>query len=138
MPFKTCLIVDDEAPVRGYVKTVLETVHFQTLEAGDSIQAMRWVEKLGDALDLIVSDIEMPGGDGVAFVSSVRESFPALPIILISGYADREPRQHPSTSFEFIQKPFLPEMLLIAIEKAGMLMEKRKRGNIPKLSGPTA
>jgi DNA-binding NtrC family response regulator len=137
MPFKTCLIVDDEAPVRGYVKTVLETAHFQTFEAGDSIQAMRWVEKLGDALDLIVSDIEMPGGDGVTFVSSVRESFPALPIILISGYPDREPSKHPSTSFEFIQKPFPPETLLIAIEKAGKLMESRK-GNIPKSSGSTA
>jgi len=137
MPFKTCLIVDDEAPVRGYVKTVLETAHFQTLEAGVSTQAMRWVDKLDDALDLIVSDIEMPGGDGVAFVSTVRESFPALPIILISGYADREPPKHPSTSFEFIQKPVLPETRLTAVEKAGMLMESRKRGTMPKSSGPT-
>ena len=127
MQSKTCLILDDESSVRAYVKAILERELFQTLEAEDGIQALRMVEKLGDLLDLIVSDIKMPGGDGVTFVCSVRESFPVLPIILISGYAELELQRHPSVSFEFVRKPFLPPTLLIAIEKATKMMKLRRK-----------
>lgn len=125
MQSKTCLIVDDESSVRAYVKAILEREHFQTFEAQDVIQALRLVEKLGDLLDLVVSDIKMPGGDGVTFVCSVRESFPILPIILISGYAEPERQEHPSTSFEFLQKPFVPHALLRAVENATKMMKLR-------------
>lgn len=125
MQSKTCLIVDDESSVRAYVKAILEREQFQTFEAQDGIQALRLVEKLGDLLDLIVSDIRMPGGDGVTFVSSVRESFPILPIILISGYAELERPEHPGASFEFVQKPFLPPALLMAVENATKNMKLR-------------
>ena len=125
MQSKTCLIVDDESSVRAYVKAILEREHFQTFESQDGIQALRLVEKLGDLLDLVVSDIQMPGGDGVTFVCSVRESFPKLPIILISGYAEPERQEHPSTSFEFLQKPFFPPALLRAVENATKMMKLR-------------
>ena len=125
MQSKTCLIVDDESSVRAYVKAILEREQFQAIEAEDGIQALRLVEKLGEVLDLIVSDINMPNGDGVTFVCSVRESFPVLPIILISGYADHELQWHPSTSFEFVQKPFFPPALLRAVENATKNMKLR-------------
>ena len=127
VPSKTCLIVDDESSVRAYVKAILEPEQFQTLEAEDGIAALRIVEKLGDLLDLIVSDIKMPGGDGVTVVSSVRELFPALPIILVSGYAELEPQRHPTTCFEFVQKPFRPATLLGAIENATRMMKLRMK-----------
>jgi len=95
-------------------------------EADDGIQALRLVEKIGDLLDLIVSDITMSGGDGGTFVCSVRESFPVLPIILISGNAQLEPPRYPSTSFEFIQKPFLPDTLLTAIGNSTKNMKLRR------------
>jgi CheY-like chemotaxis protein len=123
---KTCLIVDDESSVRAYVKAILEREQFQTFEAQDGIQALRIVDKLGDLLDLIVSDIKMPRGDGVTFVCAVRESFPVLPIILISGYAELELQRHPSTSFELVHKPFLPPALLRAVENATNMMKLRR------------
>ncbi len=124
MSSRICLIVDDEPSVRAYVKAILEREQFQTIEAEDGIRGLRWVEKLGDALDLIVSDVEMPGADGLTFVCSVRESFLALPIVLISVCAERE--EHPSTSFEFVQKPFRPAALLTAIENATKKMKLRR------------
>jgi two-component system cell cycle sensor histidine kinase/response regulator CckA len=125
VPPKTCLIVDDESSVRAYVRVVLEQEQFRTFEAEDGIQALRLVEKLGDALDLIVSDINMPNGDGVTFVCCVRELFPVLPIILISGYTDQE--LHSSIFFEFVRKPFLPVTLLTAIDNATKMMKLRTR-----------
>jgi two-component system cell cycle sensor histidine kinase/response regulator CckA len=125
LPSKSCLIVDDESSVRAYVKAVLEQEQFRTFEAEGGIQALRLVEKLGDALDLIVSDINMPNGDGVTFVCAVRESFPVLPIILISGYTDHE--LNSTISFEFVRKPFLPATLLTAIDNAMKNMRLRTR-----------
>jgi DNA-binding NtrC family response regulator len=107
------------------VKAVLEQEQFRTFEAEDGIQGLRLVEKLGDVLDLIVSDINMPNGDGVTFVCAVRESFPVLPIILISGYLDHE--LNSNISFEFVRKPFLPATLLTAIDNAMKMMKLRTR-----------
>jgi DNA-binding response OmpR family regulator len=98
---------------------------FQVLEAQDGVQALRLASKVGDALDLIVSDIQMPGGDGLTLARSVRESFPRLPIILISGQVESA-SQRSGISFEIVQKPFLPETLLAAIGNAKKMMTSRR------------
>ena len=122
-----CLIVDDESSVRAYVKAILVRKQFQIIEAENGIQGLQLAQKLGDALDLIVSDIQMPNGDGFTFVCAVRESLPTLPIVLISGFADSEQTKHPNTSFEFVQKPFSPTTLLSAIDSATNAMKRRKK-----------
>ena len=85
---KMCLVVDDEEPVRAYVKSILERENYRTTEANNGVEGLRIVKKLADALDIIVSDIRMPGGDGLTFATTVRESFPTVPIVLMSGDAD--------------------------------------------------
>jgi DNA-binding NtrC family response regulator len=127
MQNKTCLVVDDESSVRAYMRTILERDQFQVIEAKNGIEAAHTVQKLGDAIDLIVTDIYMPGGDGLTFASSVRESLPLLPIILLSGYGDPPWKRFPSTSFAFVPKPFLPATLLSAIAKANEMMTLRKK-----------
>ena len=97
---------------------------FQILEAEEGVQGLRIAEKLGDALDVIVSDIQMPGGDGLTFVCAVREFLPTVPIVLISSYA--EPLQFQKTSFQFLSKPSLPAALITAIEHAIAAMARRK------------
>ena len=67
---------------------------------------MRLSRKLGKALDLIVIDIEMPAGDGLTFVWSIRSSLPAIPIILISGIEDIDQTNRPGGFCEFLGKPF--------------------------------
>jgi CheY-like chemotaxis protein len=86
------------------------------------------VENLGDALDLIVSDVQMPGGDGLTFACAVRELFPTLPIVLISGRGEPELQERLSAPFEFVRKPFLPHTLLTGIENAVNTMKLRKKG----------
>jgi two-component system cell cycle sensor histidine kinase/response regulator CckA len=127
MANKNCLVVDDEPSVRAYMRTILERDQFQVIEAENGVQAAKTVQELGDAIDLIVTDIYMPGGDGLTFASSVRESFPLLPIILVSGYGDPPWKRFPSTSFGFVPKPFLPATLLAAVAKANETMALRKK-----------
>ncbi len=116
MPFKTCLIVDDEQAVRRYLRAILEQRGFRAVEADGGIRGLSLVKELGNGLDLIVSDVRMPDGDGLAFASAVRESFPELPIVLVSGYIGAERQPEPSASFEFVQKPFTQAALMTAID----------------------
>ena len=55
--------------------------------------------------------------DGIDLAYSVRHSFPAVPVILISGYGDVEGVKQAATKFEFIQKPFVPEAIWVAVKK---------------------
>jgi DNA-binding NtrC family response regulator len=90
----------------------------QTLEADTAAQALGIIQKLDGHLDLIVCDIKMPGEmDGIDLAYSVRNTFPAVPVILISGYADVEAAKQAAASFQFIQKPFVPEAILMAVKK---------------------
>ncbi len=120
MAHKTVLIVDDDSAVRMYLKAVLESEGFHTIEAEDGVQALELIRKLGTDVDLLISDIRMPQMDGVTLGCSVRAEFPEIPIVLTSGYtADcRNP------GFEFIPKPFALERFLsvvrrVMVKKAG-------------------
>jgi DNA-binding NtrC family response regulator len=118
MPDRICLIVDDEPAIRSYLRAILQRAGIQSLEADGASQALGIIQKLDGRLDLIVCDIKMPGDmDGIDLAYSVRNSFPALPVILISGYGDVEAVKQAATKFEFIQKPFVPETILAAVKK---------------------
>ena len=110
-----CLIVDDEPEIRAYVRAILARDQFQSLEAENASQALRIVHRLGGRLDFIVTDIKMPGDiDGLDLAYSVRNSFPGVGVVLITGYAYRIN----DTTFELVLKPFLAESLLNVIRKA--------------------
>ena len=113
----TVLLVDDEDCVRSYLKTILQRENFQVFEAGDAPQAIRLVQKLKGALDLILTDVSMPGDmDGLDLAHTIRNSFPSIPVILMSGYQVDSTK--PTGEFTFIEKPFKPEVILQAVEKA--------------------
>src|ERR1700758_5322235 len=105
------LVVDDEPAVRKYIAAILNQEHLQTVEAEDGADGLRIVQERGDDVVLIVSDIQMPKGDGVTFAHAVKAAFPTLPIILVSGGAE------PSPGFGFIRKPFQPSTLMKAVRE---------------------
>ena len=119
MSDRICLIVDDEPSIRAYIRAVLERERFQSMEADTASQALRVLEKLGGSVDLVISDINMPGEmSGIDLAYSLRNSFPYIPIILISGYADDKSVKRAAASFDFIQKPFAPTAILNAVSRA--------------------
>jgi CheY-like chemotaxis protein len=58
------LVVDDEPSVRNFIRAVLRSDGFQTIEAENGVQALELMRKLGTGVDLLVSDIQMPKMDG--------------------------------------------------------------------------
>ncbi len=118
MPHRISVVVDDEPAVRAYVKAILQREQFQTVEAENGADGFEVVRKLSGEVALIVTDVQMPGGDGLTLASSVRETFPAVAIILVSGHVT------PDTSFEFVQKPFPPNALLQAVRNV-MTVDRR-------------
>ena len=117
MSHKVALVVDDEPSVRNFIIAVLQNDGFQTIEAENGVQALELIRKLGTGVDLLVSDIRMPRMDGITLACSVRAEFPAIPLILVSGYAEIEQAKLPNSGFEFVQLPFHPVTLLSAVKK---------------------
>ena len=108
-----CLIVDDEPVIRKYLRRILERIEIQSLEADNAVESLRLLQKLGGQVDLLITDIKMPGEmDGIDLAYSVQNSFSSLPVILISGFVDKVP-----AGFTYIRKPFMPDELLKAIDK---------------------
>jgi DNA-binding NtrC family response regulator len=121
MSHMIALVVDDEPSVRGFIGAVLQRDGFQTIEAENGAHALELLHENGGAVDLLVSDIRMPLMDGLALACSVRAEFPAIPLILVSGYAEIEEAKLPNTGFEFVQLPFHPDILLSAVNRVTRL-----------------
>jgi CheY-like chemotaxis protein len=105
------LVVDDESKIRAYIKAILRRESFETLEAEGGNPALEIVETARGHIDLVVTDLQMPNGDGLRFANAVRKSFPSIPIILLSG------RTKPDTVFEFVEKPFAAETLARVVRR---------------------
>ena len=121
---RICLIVDDEPIIRTYLKTILQSAGSQGLEAENAPQAFRMLQKLNGGVNLVLSDIQMPGEmNGVDLAHAIRDAFPGVPVILISGYA--ESAKYRGGRFDPIQKPFAPPTILAAVRKPTDSCESR-------------
>jgi CheY-like chemotaxis protein len=109
----TLLLVEDEEAVRRLARRVLEGVGYRVLEASSGREALRLVKQWDGPLDLMVTDVIMPGMSGQELSTRLREQRPWLRILYVSGYTDDAILQHgdllPNTSF--LQKPFTPGSL---------------------------
>jgi two-component system cell cycle sensor histidine kinase/response regulator CckA len=121
----TVLVVEDEASVRRLTRRALEAAGFRVLEAEDGAIALRIAE--GAELDLVVTDIVMPGMSGVELAERIAPSHPGLPVLFVSGYADEAPesRGGGAPGRELLGKPFRPRQL---VERVRRLIEARRRG----------
>jgi CheY-like chemotaxis protein len=86
------LLVDDEEPVRGFLKRGLELDGHQVSTAIDGSDALERLTEEAGAFDLILTDIRMPIMDGIALALAAKRDFPDLPILLMTGYADQRER----------------------------------------------
>jgi CheY-like chemotaxis protein len=89
---KKILIIDDEKDVRIVLREVLQRAGYEALVAADAREGL---DKLAaDGADLVITDVIMPGMDGVATVEKIREGFPDVPIIVISGGGNVAPMDY--------------------------------------------
>jgi signal transduction histidine kinase/ActR/RegA family two-component response regulator len=119
---ETVLVVDDEDIVRALARRVLERFGYTVLTAVDGEDAMEQFRSRSDAIDLVISDLTMPGMTGVDCLNAMRAVRPDIAFVLSSGYsvdtAYQDLVQGPLASAGFIAKPYTPQELLTIARSA--------------------
>jgi len=91
---ETVLLAEDEDAVRNIVTRVLRKNGYTVMETGNPAEALSLGERFDDAIDLLVTDVVMPGMDGVQLAERLKNIRPDLKVIFISGHADKLLAQH--------------------------------------------
>jgi PAS domain S-box-containing protein len=107
---ETILLVEDDEAVRNLAKTALEMYGYRVLVAADAGEAQRLAQEYSGSLDLVVTDVVMPGMSGRELVEFLRQHHPQLKVLFMSGYTEDEVLRHGLVHAEvaFLQKPFTP------------------------------
>jgi two-component system cell cycle sensor histidine kinase/response regulator CckA len=115
----TVLVVDDEEGLRTLVCRTLKAEGYGTLEAAHGAEALEVMENAAQPVDLVVTDVVMPGMDGRELGRRLTQRWPTVPILYISAYDvnDIFRRGSPRTSAPFLQKPFPAEGLITQVQQ---------------------
>jgi CheY-like chemotaxis protein len=114
------LIAEDEDAVRALVARALMEDGHDVVVAADGAEAAETLEREGGRFDLLLSDIKMPVMDGIALALATARDFPALPVLLMTGYADQRERANGLHAIvrDVIAKPFSLAQLRSAVANA--------------------
>jgi two-component system, cell cycle sensor histidine kinase and response regulator CckA len=126
-PRRIVLVVDDEQGLRDLVCRTLQAEGYSTLEAAHGAEALEVMETASEAVDLIVTDVVMPGMDGRELGRRISQRWPDLPILYISAYDvnDIFSRGSPKQSAPFLQKPFPMDGLITTVR--GLMRDRSAR-----------
>jgi CheY-like chemotaxis protein len=109
------LLVEDEAIARYAFAQILRFNGHEVVEAKDGTEALTLLDKY--ALDLVITDLIMPSLDGFALVTRIRQQWPAMPIIIISGYTAQFAAAALTGATEFLPKPIDPPVLIATVQR---------------------
>jgi CheY-like chemotaxis protein len=125
---ETILVVEDEPVVRRLARMALEEVGYSVVEASDGGDALALLRRDGSAVQLVLSDVVMPGMGGQELARILRDHRPELPLLFMSGYQgeDVTDRGLLEPGAAFIQKPFAPHELARRVR--ALLDERKVRG----------
>jgi len=117
------LVVDDQRNMRSTLSLMLRGAGHDVTEAADGEQACAIVD--GDAFDLVLTDLRMAGKDGLDVLRHVKDLAPMTEVLVMTAYGTIETAVEAmrNGAYDYIQKPFAEEELLVKIDRA---IEKRK------------
>jgi two-component system cell cycle sensor histidine kinase/response regulator CckA len=113
---KTVLLVDDEDSVRSIVVKILRRAKYAVIEAENGEAALKAAAAHAGAIDLVVTDMYMPGMRGPEVVEALSKVRPGLRALFMSGYADQDARTSVPAGANFLHKPFSGQDLTKAVE----------------------
>jgi two-component system, cell cycle sensor histidine kinase and response regulator CckA len=116
----TVLVVEDELAVRRLASRVLRARGYRVLEASNGADALRLVDRHGGPLDLVLTDIIMPGLSGPALVERLLHGEPDLKVLYITGYSEEAIREHGllPAGGALLEKPFTAHQLAERVHAA--------------------
>ncbi len=103
------LLVEDEEAVRAFAGRALEARGYKVYQAASGPEALDIISGMSEPVDLVISDVVMPGMDGPTLMRELRRRQPELRIIFVSGYAEDAFERHlapDEKNFTFLPKPF--------------------------------
>ncbi|WP_224981955.1 response regulator [Geomonas agri] len=109
---ETILLAEDEPQIRDLIRHLLVSNGYKVTTAANGQEALDKFKQNPEGVDLVVTDIVMPGMDGVSSVKEMKRIDPALKVIYMSGFPDSLPPH-----VHIILKPFAPPQLLEMIRK---------------------
>ena len=105
-PKRTILLVDDEDSVRAIVMKILRRANYDVLEAANGEAALKIAAAHPGAIDLLITDMFMPGLRGPEVAQKLAATRPGLRVLFMSGYADQDLRAGVPVGANFLNKPF--------------------------------
>ena len=120
MANSTILVVDDDIVVLTALSKLLNLFGYIVAGASNSQVAMDYVTGSRKRFDLIITDLAMPGIDGVQFMTEARKVFPDIPVIVMTGYSERCTPEEALRlgAFAYVAKPFNIPEIVSTIERA--------------------
>src|SRR5512146_996429 len=113
------LIVEDEFLVRDMIAYEFSAAGFEVLEAASAEDGLA-LAPAGERLDLLFTDIRLPGMDGWQLAQEIRARHTEVPVIYASGYAER---LTPLPRSNLLQKPYLPAQVLRSAAELGIKLQ---------------
>lgn len=129
---KKILIVDDDVSYGVMLKTWFQRNSWDVVLASSLEQALK--ASAASRYDLILSDLRLPDGDGIMFLTSLREDNITTPFIIMTGYADVQTAVNAIKlgAFDYLKKPIIPEILQQKIDLALKQDKKEKEDKTDK------
>jgi two-component system, cell cycle sensor histidine kinase and response regulator CckA len=115
----TVLLVEDEDPVRLFSARALRNKGYTVIEAKSGDAALEVIHRATETIDLLITDVVMPGMDGPGLIGKVRKTHPDMKVIFISGYTEDSFRKRLDTDAElhFLPKPFSLKQLASKVKE---------------------
>jgi hypothetical protein len=116
---ETILVVEDQNEVRRLASVALRKSGYTVVEAANGNEAVALTEMFPDRIDLLVSDVVMPGISGGEVAKRLRERWPGLKVLFISGYSDDLIVRKATSAKDagFLQKPFTSSILTAKVRE---------------------
>jgi putative two-component system response regulator len=114
----TCLIVDDDAPIRALLGVILEEAGYRCLEAPDVRAARRLLE--AEPVDCLLLDLSLPGGGGMPLLRDLQRDLPELAVVIVTGENDpvRAGEAFQEGAYGYVVKPFQIHEVRLAVQNA--------------------
>ena len=114
----TILIVDDEEPIRFLCEDLLSSLDYEVLTVPDGEAAMEVLHDRQD-VDIVISDLKMPGIDGLEVTRRVRQEYPYMDVVVLTGFGSIESAVESMKlgASDFIRKPFNLNTLIESVKK---------------------
>lgn len=123
-------VVDDDSSIRWVLEKTLTSTNMMCESFGDAESVIQALER--NVPDVIISDIRMPGMDGLSLLNHIQENYPELPVIIMTAHSDLDAAvsAYQKGAFEYLPKPFDIDEALTLVERAlAHSQEQKKQSN---------